>query len=233
MKIALMQPYLFAYIGYYQLIGAVDLYVMYDDVQYIRNGWINRNRLLFKDEARYFIFSVKGDALTLKINERVFCEQRHEGDKKRLLKTLDWYRQAPHYAAVFEVIRSIMQFEDTNVARFIINSIREICRYLDIKTPIEIASQVNYVSNFKRQERVIDMSRWFKADEYINAIGGTAFYSKEEFAHAGITLRFLRTRDINYKQFGQTFVPNLSILDVLMFNPKEKVQELLTQYDLI
>ena len=233
MKIAVMQPYLFAYIGYYQLIHAVDLYVNDDDVQYINKGWINRNRLLFKGEAFYFIFSVQKDAHTRKISERFFCKDSHDIEKKRFLKTLDCYRRAPHYAEVFEVIRRIMNFEETNVGRFIVNSIRDVCRYLDIKTPIEILSKHTYDNTLKREERVIDICRRFRTDEYINSIGGTELYSKEKFSREGIKLNFLKTKDMTYPQFNHGFVPNLSIIDVLMFNPKEKVREFLTQYDLV
>ena len=233
MKVAVMQPYLFAYIGYYQLINASDLYVSDDDVQYINKGWINRNRLLLKGEPLYFTFSVQKDAHTQKISQRVFCKDRHDYEKKKFLKTLDCYRRAPHYAAVFEVIRRIMSSEETNVARFVINSIQDVCRYLDIKTPIKILSKYTYDGALKGEARVLGICRRFQADEYINPIGGTELYSMEKFSRAGIKLSFLKTKDMTYPQFNHGFVPNLSIIDVLMFNPKEKVRELLMQYDLI
>jgi len=233
MRIAVMQPYLFAYIGYYQLISAVDLYVSDDSVQYIRKGWINRNRLLSEGEARTFTFSVQKDSHTKKINERVFCRELHTREKSKFLKTLNCYHKAPQFEAVFDLVRRIMAFEDTNVGRFIINSIRMVCRYLDITTRFEIVSQLNYKSNLKKQERTIDICRKLSALEYVNPIGGTEIYSKEAFTKEGMTLHFLKTKEIIYPQFRHAFVPNLSILDVLMFNPKEKVREFLTQYDFV
>lgn len=233
MKIAVMQPYLLAYIGYYQLINAVDRYIILDDVQYIKGGWINRNRFLRGTAPAYFTLSVKKAGHALKINQRVFCEKNHAKDKDKLLKSMDFYRKAPFYKEGLEVVRRVTRCEDLNVSRFVINSIREVCRYLEITTPLEILSGMDYDRSLEKQERIIDLCRRLRAAEYINPAGGTGLYSREKFTQQGVRLSFLKTGDIIYPQFRHAFVPNLSIIDLIMFNPKEKIREFLTRYDLV
>ena len=232
MKLAAMQPYLFPYIGYFQLIGAVDLYISDDDVQYIRRGWIGRNRILSGGRPAYFIFSVARDAHTRKINERVFSEE-HGMEKKKFLRALENYRRAPCFEEVFELVSGIMRCDDRNVAAFVLNSIREVCRYLEIETPIQVGSQVECDRSVAGQDRVIDLCLRSGADAYINSIGGVELYSREEFNRRGLRLQFLKTRELRYKQFGNPFVSGLSIIDVMMFNRKDEIRLFLDQYDLV
>lgn len=233
MTIAVMQPYLFPYIGYFQLIGAVDLYISDDDVQYIKSGWISRNRILSGGRPAYFVFSVARNAHTRKINERVFSEEEHGREKRKFLRTLENYRRAPCFEEVFELVSGIMRCDDVNVAAFVLNSIRGVCRYLEIETPMQVASQVECDRRAAGQARVIDLCLRSGADAYINAIGGVELYSREAFNRRGLRLQFLKTRELRYKQFGNPFVPDLSIIDVMMFNRKDEIRAFLDQYDLV
>lgn len=234
MKVGIMQPYLFPYIGYFQLINCSDLFVIYDDVQYINRGWINRNRLLNKDQPFLFTMSLKKDSSTLNINERKFSEE-FDNESKKLLKSLEYfYSKAPYFKDTMNLITDIFQFNTLNISEFISNHISKICKHLDIKTPLLLSSEINRDPSLKGEDAIIDIVSVLKGDHYINPIGGTNLYSKNQFDINGIQLSFLKTNGIRYPQFNNDeFVSNLSIIDVLMFNSKSEISELLLKYELI
>jgi len=232
-KLAIMQPYLFPYLGYFQLINSVDLFVVYDDVQFIKGGWINRNRILLNSIAHMFSFPVKKTPLSHKICERHFTED-FDTIAKRFLKTLEVaYRGAPAYSDTVKLITAILDSEDLNVASIISRSMRIICDYLSIETEFILSSEIEKDETLKGQDRVIEINRILGSTHYINPIGGMELYSKEAFRKAGIELSFLRMRPVVYKQYNNEFVPNLSIIDVMMFNSREEIKELLGEYDLL
>lgn len=232
MKIGIMQPYFLPYIGYWQLLNAVDKYVIYDDVNYIKGGWINRNRILINKEAKYFNVKLNGASPNKLINEvEVSLDEVYQ---KKLLKTVEEnYKKAPFFNEVFPVIQKIIENKETNLAKYLEYSIKEICSYLDIKTEILISSHLEKNNSLKGKNKVIEICKKLGGTEYYNAVGGQELYSFEEFKSNGIELKFLKTKEINYQQFSNEFVPYLSILDVMMFNSKEKVKGFLNNYSLI
>lgn len=232
MKIGIMQPYFLPYTGYWQLLNAVDKYVIYDDVNYIKGGWINRNRILINKEAKYFNVKLNGASPNKLINEvEVSLDEVYQ---KKLLKTIEEnYKKAPFFYKIFPVIQRIVENKEINLAKYLEYSIREICSYLDIKTELIISSNLEKNNSLKGKDKVIEICKKLGGSEYYNAIGGQELYSFEEFKSNGIELKFLKTEEINYQQFSNEFVPYLSILDVMMFNSKEKVKEFLNNYSLI
>lgn len=232
MKIGIMQPYFLPYIGYWQLLNAVDKYVIYDDVNYIKGGWINRNRILINKEAKYFNVKLNGASQNKLINEvEVSLDEVYQ---KKLLKTVEEnYKKAPFFTEVFPLIQRIVENKETNLAKYLEYSIREICSYLDIKTELLISSNLEKNNFLKGKDKVIEICKKLGGSEYYNAIGGQELYSFEEFKSNGIELKFLKTEEINYQQFSNEFVPYLSILDVMMFNSKEKIKEFLNNYSLV
>lgn len=232
MKIGIMQPYFLPYSGYWQLLNAVDKYVIYDDVNYIKGGWINRNRILINKEAKYFNVKLNGASPNKLINEvEVSLDEVYQ---KKLLKTIEEnYKKAPFFYKIFPVIQRIVENKEINLAKYLEYSIREICSYLDIKTELIISSNLEKNNSLKGKDKVIEICKKLGGSEYYNAIGGQELYSFEEFKSNGIELKFLKTEEINYQQFNNEFVPYLSILDVMMFNSKEKVKEFLNNYSLV
>lgn len=232
MKIGIMQPYFLPYTGYWQLLNAVDKYVIYDDVNYIKGGWINRNRILINKEAKYFNVKLNGASPNKLINEvEVSLDEVYQ---KKLLKTIEEnYKKAPFFYKIFPVIQRIVENKEINLAKYLEYSIREICSYLDIKTELIISSNLEKNNSLKGKDKVIEICKKLGGSEYYNAIGGQELYSFEEFKSNGIELKFLKTEEINYQQFNNEFVPYLSILDVMMFNSKEKVKEFLNNYSLV
>lgn len=232
MKVGIMQPYFFPYIGYWQLMSSVDKYVIYDDVNYIKGGWINRNKILMNGKSKMINLKMKGASPNKLINE-VFVA-KDEIYNRKLLRTIEYcYKKAPYYGDVFPVIEDIIMNEERNMAVYLEYSIRQICKYLSINTELIISSSINKNNPLKGQDKIIEICKLLGADEYFNSIGGHELYSIEHFATKNINLKFLKTKNIEYKQFNNEFIPNLSIVDIMMFNSKKKINEILLQYDLI
>jgi hypothetical protein len=237
MKLAIMQPYLFPYIGYFQLINAVDLFVLYDDVTYIKQGWINRNKILLDNKAYLMTLEVSNASSFRPINE-----VKVGRNCSKLLKTIaQSYRQAPCFIQVMPLVELILENKEENLSRFIEFSLRQICIYLNISTKIVVSSCLSKNNDLKAEKKVINICQSVLArtdhpsepNFYINAFGGRELYSKDHFADNGLNLKFIKSRDIHYQQFKKEFIPWLSIIDLLMFNSQKKMTEIIMQYDLI
>lgn len=232
MKLGIMQPYFIPYIGYWQLMNAVDKYIVYDDVNFIKGGWINRNRILVNGEPKYFNIPMLGASPYKLINE---VEVNHnEKLKNKNMRVIEGaYQKAPYYNEVKDLLEKIMNGEQKSISDFILNSFKIINEYLKIDTELILSSTLNKDCSLKGQDKVLSICELLGATEYYNAIGGQELYSFEEFKKHGIDLKFLETGKIEYKQFHNEFQSNLSIIDVMMFNSKDKVKEFLNQYTLI
>lgn len=232
MKLGIMQPYFIPYIGYWQLMNAVDKYVVYDDVNFIKGGWINRNRILINGQPKYFNIPMIGASSFKLINEvQVNNEPKLIEKNLRILEAA--YKKAPQYEVVYPLMKEILNCGKKNIAEYILESFKIINEYLGIDTELIISSTLNKDCSLKGQEKVLSICEMLGASEYYNAIGGQELYSFETFSQHGIKLNFLKTCPIIYKQFGEEFQQNLSILDVIMFNSKDEVQKMLKQYELI
>lgn len=232
-KTAIMQPYFLPYIGYWQLIKSVDEFVVYDNIQYTKKGWFNRNRILNGDSDRLFTIPLKKDSDYLTVAER-FLGDDSPKEIKRLLQIIqNTYRKAPQYVEVYPIIEACFTCDKTNLFEYIYNSIKIICDYLEIDTKITISSTVDIDHSLKAEQKVMALCKATGTDVYINAIGGLELYNKTEFAAEGIDLQFIKSKPIEYSQFGNSFVPWLSIIDVLMFNDRATVQKMLEMYDLV
>lgn len=227
-----MQPYFCPYIGYFQLIGAVDLFVVYDNIKYTKKGWINRNRFLLNGTDATFSLPLKKGSDSLNVVER---ELAADFDRAKLIAQFaNAYRRAPHFREAFPVIEQIMGHEGTNLFQFINHSLGVLCAHLGIDSELRISSSIAFDSELKAQDKVLAICEAVGARQYINPIGGTELYAKEDFGARGIELLFLEARPFEYPQFGSPFVPWLSILDVLMFNPLDLVRDRLEHgYDLV
>lgn len=231
MKLGIMQPYFLPYIGYFQLLNAVDKYVIYDNIQYTKKGWINRNRILQNGKDLMITIPLEKNSDYLDVKERYLSVGF---DKKKLLNQIrESYRKAPYCEQVIPLIERIVNFDDNNLFHYIDNSVREICRYLEINTEIIISSSLGIDHSLKGQDKVIAICKELKATDYYNAIGGQELYSPEEFKKENINLHFISSGPIEYKQFANEFVPWLSILDVMMFNSLEDIHRILDNYELI
>jgi hypothetical protein len=232
MKLAIMQPYIFPYIGYFQLINAVDKFVIYDDVAYINKGWINRNNILLGGKASLFtipLISASQNKLIREIEIENLALYR-----KKFLKTIEQsYKKSPYFEPVFQIIEQVFNSDINNIAQFITFSIKATCEYIGINTPIVDSSTLYQNEHLKAQERILDICLQEKANHYINPNGGMSLYDNAFFETVQIRLNFIKAQPIIYKQFCDEFVPFLSIIDVMMFNSKSEIQGLLNEFQLI
>lgn len=228
MKLAIMQPYLFPYLGYFQLIRAVDAFVVFDDVNYINRGWINRNNILSQGEPRRFTLELVGASQNKLINGIEVT-----GRDNKLLKSIrQSYGKAPYFSEVFSLIEGVFQHPEKNLARRLDFQLRQVCSYLGLKPQWYISSELKKDSALRGQEKILAICHELGGSHYINMPGGKELYDREIFAASGIQLSFLQPNPVTYQQFG-VFVPNLSIIDVMMFNSQEQCTKLLEEYELV
>jgi hypothetical protein len=232
-KTAIMQPYLLPYIGYWQLIQSVDEFVVYDNIQYTKKGWFNRNRILQNGQDKLFTVPIKKDSDFLPVSERSLSDDSGN-EVTRILRIIQAnYKKAPCYSEAYPLIEKCLLYADKNLFEYIYHSIKAVCGYLDINTKITISSDVAIDHSLKAEKKVIAICKALNSDVYINSIGGTELYDKNEFQSHGIELKFIKPKEIVYEQFGVPFVPWLSIIDILMFNDKAAVKQILNEYELV
>ena len=224
-----MQPYLFPYIGYWQLIHAVDTFVIFDDVNYIKKGYINRNNILVNGQKQTFTLELMSASQNKLINDIDIGN-----NIEKLLKTFEMaYKKAPYFEEIFPIIKKILLHDEKNVAKLIGYSLTKISNYLGLNTKIIYSSSIEKNNTLKAQEKIIDIVKRLQATDYINAIGGQELYEKARFLNEGLNLHFLQTELQEYQQFKNQFVPYLSIVDVMMFNEKKTTMRMLEKYKLI
>ena len=229
MKLGIMQPYFMPYIGYFQLMKAVDKYVVYDDVNYIKGGWANRNHILINGEKEMFTVTLQKASPNKLFNEIVIGD-----DFKKLMKTLQMnYSRAINFDQTMVLMERIISFPNKQLAVFIANSFREILSYLSVETEILMSSEIPKDNSLRGKDKIIQICEILGADTYYNAVGGKNLYDQEEFREHGITLYFVDSLPQVYSQLHtREFVSGLSMIDVLMNNTKDKVNSLLESYQI-
>lgn len=229
MKLGIMQPYFLPYIGYFQLIKLVDTYVIADDLNFIKNSYIKKNSILDNGAPALISLELIGASQNKLINE---IDVGNNTDKV-LTAIQRRYAKAPYFKDIFSLLQTILSSKEKNLARFLGYSLMEISSYLGMQTKFLYSSEIEKNNDLKFDARIMDICKRVGADHYINAIGGQELYDKDKFATEGIKLSFIDTDDIEYKQFDKEFVPNLSIIDVLMFNSKDEIKTMLDAYKLV
>ncbi len=222
MRVAIMQPYFLPYIGYFQLIGAVDLFIVYDNIKYTKKGWINRNRMLQNGSDAVFSVPLKKDSDNLDVVQRSLATDFN--CDKMLQSVKGAYAWAPYFAPTFALLERIVRYPECNLFRFLHHGLLQTCTQLGLQTTIQVSSDIAIDHTLKAQDKVLALCQAVGARTYVNSIGGLDLYSREAFQARGITLQFLQSDAFVYSQGGQPFVPWLSILDVLMFNPLTVVE---------
>lgn len=231
MKLAIMQPYFFPYIGYFQLLNAVDKFVIYDDVNYIKRGWINRNRILLNDADHSFTIPVLKASQNIIIANTLIDPSSKWRDK--LILTMEHaYRNAPYFKEVFPLVEESILKKCPTIATYALHSIETVATYLEIQTEIIPSSGMYGNDALKGPDRILDICLKEAASTYINPCGGVGLYDKQQFTDAKVDLQFIYPEQVSYAQQKNAFIENLSIIDVLMFNSKEQSRKMLTQFTL-
>ena len=235
MKIAIIQPYFFPYIGYFQLINAVDKFVFYDDVNFIKRGWIHRNNIIVNGEKYMFTIPCIKSSQNRLINE-IEVDVSSKQFKKVLLTIKNSYKKAPFFNQFFPIIEHVFLSapNKTLISEFAVKSILETCNYFGLEIDyIKSSDKYENSTASDKADRLITIIKENEALTYINPIGGMELYSKEYFKKEGVELLFLESKPATYLQFKEKNIPGLSIIDVAMFNDINKTKEILKSYKLI
>lgn len=232
-RLAIMQPYFMPYLGYWQLLNYVDAFVLYDDAQFTKKGWIHRNRYLNNGRDQIFSLPIKKDSDYLNISERLIADSWRSEKNKLKRKITAAYKKSPFYDEVYPAIETCLNYDGKNLFNFVHNSIKIICDKLNIATEILISSDISDSRHLKSQERVLHICAQLDATEYINPIGGRKLYNECGFKEKGVKLKFHRIGMVKYDQLNNDFIPNLSIIDMLMFTGFEGVKDQINNFELV
>ncbi len=227
MVVAIIQPYFFPYIGYFQLINAVDKFIILDEVNYIKKGWINRNYIELAGAPFLFTLPLVNTSQNTFISACTI--DPNPAWKQRFLKTLRLgYAKAPCFKVAFPVIEGILLNPEANLVRFLHQSLQQLCDFLQIQTVIIPGTSGYDNLHLWGQERIIDICRQEGAELYINPAGGIDLYDKKLFEQKHIELKFLYSARII---LDESAAP-LSIIHLMMHYPKETIISMLRQFDL-
>ncbi|TIH18052.1 hypothetical protein D0S45_05725 [Marinifilum sp. JC120] len=218
MRLAIMQPYFFPYVGYFQLIDRVDKFVVLDDVNFITRGWVNRNQILLGGKPSMFSLPLEKAS-----QNKLICEIEIAGGYERwaqkFLKTIKHaYKSAPFFETAYEeVVRESLNTSERNLSAFIVATLKIICSYCKIQTDIIETSRLYPKADLTGADRIIDICRRCQATTYINPSGGSELYDVEVFAKHGIELQFFDPVISEYSHGGVEFISHLSIVDLIMW----------------
>ena len=228
-----MQPYFVPYLGYFQLMCAADKFLIYDQIQFTKKGWINRNRIANNGQPDYITLSLKKDSDYLNISQRCLSDNWVNDKKKLLNRFYASYRAAPQFEEVHELFARILNYPSKNLHDFLVNSIVEVKEFLSL--PCELVNGPEQDDTSLRSvDRILNLCEVYGADEYLNPIGGLDLYKGEDFMRSGVKLAFLKMNDIRYQQSQPDFLSSLSVLDVLMFNDRTIVRDwVLLEYSIL
>lgn len=228
MNVGIMQPYLLPYIGYFQLIASVDQFVVYDNIKYTKKGWINRNRFLLNGKDSLFTVPLRAASDSADVVDRHLAS---DFQPKNLLNRLEGaYSKSPYFKQTFPILEKIFRYAASNLFDFNLHSIDVVSKHLGIETTLITSSSIACNHQLTGQDRVIEICRALGGTSYTNPPGGMSLYSAAEFRKHDIELRFLRSKPVQYRQFENAFVSDLSIVDVLMFNPLSEVKRLVLEH---
>jgi predicted nuclease of restriction endonuclease-like (RecB) superfamily len=223
---AVMQPYLFPYLGYFQLINCSDNFVIYDDVNYIKNGYINRNYILSNGEKQRITIPVLGASSNKKIKE--LC---YSADVKKVLVSIQQaYSKAPYFKEVYSLIEKVLEDKNRSISEICRQSYIAIFNYLGIKKNFVKSSDLEYNRANRPEERLVELTKYFDSNKYVNAIGGKELYCKDYFKNNGIELSFIAPGLPKYEQGAGEFIVGLSIIDILMWCEIDTVKGMLNTF---
>ncbi|MDB3905670.1 WbqC family protein [Crocinitomicaceae bacterium] len=232
MKIAIMQPYFLPYVGYFSLVKASDLWIVFDSVQFIRHGWIERNRILNPNgEWQYIKVPLIKKKRGTKINDMEI--RTTEKWKSKILSQLICYKKAPFYIEIIKFLEEAFNEEFDSIVEQNVHLLKNICSYLKIDFNFEIYSDKIYSIEDKINgpgDWAFEITKFHNANHYINPIDGEDLFDKAKFKSCDIQLSFLQNNLMPYPQFQNHFTSGLSIIDVLMFNDPIKTNEIIDSY---
>lgn len=230
MNLAIMQPYFFPYIGYFQLMNHVDEWIIFDNIQFIDKGWINRNRILHTNPDKDWQF------ITIPLSKRGQFDRINEINiiqnqswVETIMGKLTAYKKAPHYIETKDFVYECLSDPTESLTETLEKTLIKTTQHLGIKTPITVQSRQNWKlpEITHPGQWALEISKIKKAKKYTNLYGGSSIFQQKEFDNAEIELQFLKPKLQPYAQYRKNFVEGLSIIDVMMWNDKESIRKIL------
>lgn len=228
-----MQPYFLPYIGYFQLMSVVDQFIVYDNIKYVKKGWINRNRVLANGKVQNISIPLKKASDSSMICERELSRNAGRLLDKQLRMIEESYRKAPFFSQTFDVVERCFKYKESSLFEYLLFSLKKVCRYLNIDTRITVSSTIDIEYSLKKDIKILAICKAIGSTEFINPIGGIDLYSKQEFSEKGVELKFLHPHLNEYPQSSPDFVSGLSIIDVMMYNGPLSVSKMLTDFNMV
>lgn len=232
MKLAIMQPYFFPYLGYWQLLNFVDRFVIYDDVNFIKGGWINRNRILINGKPSYITVPLH-QASQNKLICNISIQSSFSWQTKMIKSIENTYRKAPFFSDIVPIIKQIISYRTDNLADFLIYQLKTMATFLGIGTELIKSNHCYKNPDLTGQDRIIDICNHEGASVYVNLQGGQALYNPAAFRRQNIALCFIVMQQVSYTQRSAGFTASLSIIDALMEIGPQSVTEKLNKFNLL
>lgn len=234
-KVAIMQPYLFPYLGYFQLIRSANHFVLYDDVNYIKQGWVNRNNILNAGKSSMFTVPLRKASSFQMINEVQIDRNLYSKWLKKFNKSIEQsYSKAPYYFEVKSLIDEVFGVQTSSISELASTSIIKAIEYLGIEVELfESSKSFSETKGLNRELRIIEICKALNCNHYINAANGVELYDKEGFKKQGMKLSFIQNNIKPYQQFKGDFIPSLSIIDLMMFNSKRELNIMIDDFNLV
>ncbi|WP_107942070.1 WbqC family protein [Metasolibacillus fluoroglycofenilyticus] len=236
MKVAIMQPYFFPYLGYFSLIKNTDQFILFDTVQYMRHGWIERNRILKPQEGWQYV-----QAPLMKHSKSTSIKdiqiKNEDNWKERIIRQLEHYKKkAPYYNEVISVVRLALELDTDSIVKLNENILKVVCAYIGIDLSVKVFSEMDITIKkvHAPDEWALNICESLGGiQEYWNPQGGIEFFNRKKYSDAGLTINFLKINLESYSQKRRAFEAGLSIIDVMMFNSPEEIRKMLDNYELI
>lgn len=226
-----MQPYFFPYLGYFSLINQADEFMLFDTPQFMRKGWIERNRIIkLSGGSVYIKVPLIKSSLDTSIKDMKIDHSLNWRNK--IVSQLDIYKKkAPYYKQVKALLEDCISDDDTSISIMNENVLRKVCQYIGISTKITVFSEMNLKINIPQapDEWALNICKSIGATTYINAAGGQDFFDPKKYKDNNIELYFVEQPLPPYEQLGNEFESGLSILDIMMFNSPEDIMAMLSQ----
>lgn len=236
MKVAIMQPYFFPYIGYFSLIKHTDNFVLFDSVQFIRHGWIERNRILKQNEGWLYIKVPLLNRRREDLIKDVYIDNTIDWKRKIIAQLQPYKKIAPNYFIVIDIINNIFEKDYETIVDLNLEVIKSVCHYLKIDKDIKVFSKMDLVIEEPKSpdEWALNICKSLRnVTEYWNPPGGQSFFDKKKYDNANIELKFQSIHLTPYNQKRDNFEIGLSIIDVMMFKTSEEINIMLDEFDLI
>lgn len=219
MILGAMQPYFFPYLGYFDLINRTDRWIVFDTPQYMREGWVNRNRILHSSEGwQYIIVPLKRHSRDSAINQVEAVE--FPDWRRKIINQFTHYRgRAPYYRETIALLGDCFAGQEGNLSRLNVHCLGKVCRYLGVPWAPEIFSEMHLSLGpvLEASDWALRIAEAAGASVYLNPPGGAELYDAERFRQHGIELYLQENFDFRYDCGGYTYIPKLSVLDVLMW----------------